>query len=515
MMPPRERSHNRATMPTTQPPVPLRPRVRRLLQRASSRPLTATLLAGAAWSAWADVPVPRESPLRIELGFERLRLPGVESMGLAGTTVLFRLGEGWWAGPAFYGAASGQRGGLFVGGAELRRQWRLPADWELGTGLYAGGGGGAAAPVGGGLMLRAAASLTRPVGPLRAGFSLSHVRFPSGDIASSQLGVLLSWERPFRSFDAAASGQAPSAAGSTGLGFQRIAGTVGRYALRAGDSRRVGIVGARAEWPASPGGWFTGIEAAAAASGGAAGYMEVLGAAGWRYAPPAWPTVTLEARGALGLGGGGAMPTEGGPIAKWSVGVGLDLGRGWRTGIDEGAISGIGSPLRARTTHLWLAMELEPVAGAPPGAVERHEWSASVQRVSRAQRSNGPTAPLDTVGVKLNRFVGAHTYFSGQAHSAFAGGAGAYSIGLIGVGWASLPGGMRFGAELLAGAAGGGGVASGGGAIGQAVAWTSIGVTPDSEIRLGLGAVRSLRGGDLRSTVLELAWTRAFGLGGR
>ena len=139
----------------------------------------------------------------------------------------------------------------------------------------------------------------------------------------------------------------------------------------------------------------------------------------------------------------------------------------------------------------------------------------TLQRQTRAQRNDGSTRALDTIGMKLNRYVNDHVYLSAQAHSAFAGGAGAYSIGLVGAGVATRPaGGLRFGSELLLGAAGGGGVASGGGAIAQALAWAGWPVTRDSELRLGVGAVKALRGGELRSPVVELTWTRALGLGG-
>ena len=138
----------------------------------------------------------------------------------------------------------------------------------------------------------------------------------------------------------------------------------------------------------------------------------------------------------------------------------------------------------------------------------------TLQRQTRAQRNNGPTRALDTIGMKLNRFVSDHVYLSAQAHSAFAGGAGAYSIGLIGAGVATRQAGsLRFGSELLVGAAGGAGVASGGGAIAQALAWAGWPVARDAELRFGLGAVKALRGGELRSPVVELTWTRAFGLG--
>ena len=160
-------------------------------------------------------------------------------------------------------------------------------------------------------------------------------------------------------------------------------------------------------------------------------------------------------------------------------------------------------------------MDLEPsVASSDAATISRNEWSVALQRQTRAQRSNGPARALDTIGMKLNRYVGDHVYLSAQAHSAFAGGAGAYSIGLVGAGAATRAStGLRFGAELLVGAAGGGGVASGGGAIAQALAWAGLPLSRDSELRLGVGAVKALHGGELHSPVAELTWTRAFGLG--
>jgi hypothetical protein len=172
-------------------------------------------------------------------------------------------------------------------------------------------------------------------------------------------------------------------------------------------------------------------------------------------------------------------------------------------------VRALDAPLRARTAQLWLAMDLEPVAAAP---AVRHEWVATLQHYARSKRVDGRSRDLQTMGLKLNRYVGDSVYLSGQAHSAFAGGAGAYSIGLIGAGIATplAQTGWQFGAEALFGAAGGGGVVTGGGGIVQAFAWAGWRTGPEQQLRAGLGAVRSLRG-DLATPMAELSWMRAFG----
>jgi len=439
-------------------------------------------------------------------------------MGLVGGSLLFGVGDEWWLGPAVYGAASGSRGGLFVGGVQLLRRWSLGERWWLHTSAYAGGGGGASAPVGGGLMLRPEIGVLRDLGPMSAGLTWSQVRFPSGDIRSSQVGVLLNWNGEFRHLDlSAAPDAATPAVGRTGLGFDRLAGTATRYQLRGTTPRNIGLVGARAE--RLDAGWRWGLESAAAAQGDAAGYMEILASLGrdWSLGSNARTAPSVGVRAAAGLGGGGAVPTGGGTMAKLAAGLAWPLGNGLTIGAELGTVRALDADLRARTAQVWLAMDLEPDRDVTTGsnAVTRTEWSASVQHFVHADRVDGSRRALQTIGLKLNRFVNQHVYLSAQAHSAFAGGAGAYSVGLVGAGLATAAdaGAWQFGAEALVGAAGGGGVVTGGGAIAQTLAWAGWRVQPAMQWRIGVGAVRSARG-NLSTPLLELTWSRAFGLSG-
>ena len=492
------------------------------------------LLMPLAAQAQAEVLRTESLPTSGMLGFERIRLPHGERMGLVGGSLLFDIGADWGFGPAVYGAATGQRGGFFVGGVELQRRWDLSSGFSLATGLYAGGGGGANAPVGGGLMLRPAVTLLKDLGSsLQAGLSLSSVRFPSGQISSNQLGLTLAWRSEFMHFTGSGgsggrSGSTDAAAAPTpialgraaGLGFDRMAATVTSYSFSAPAHRRISLAGARAERGTGVSGLTWGIEAAAAAQGGAAGYMEILGTTAYSIAllPEAMPSWRVGARLGAGLGGGGGVKTGGGTLVKATAVTELNLAAGWTLGAEYGALSGR-SGLRARVAQVWVGFDLEPGLdgrSGPPGDVVRTEWVAALQHHTRELRTDGSTRSLDTIGLKLNRYIGDYAYLSGQAHSAFAGGAGAYSVGLVGAGLStSARAPFRVGAEWLVGAAGGGGVQTAGGAITQAVLWTGWSPSATQEWRAGIGTVKPLRGGGSGSPVMELSWSRSFGMAGR
>lgn len=454
-------------------------------------------------------PAVTDTPTLLTLGAESTRFGSGERMGLMGGSLLFDAGRGWWWGPAVYGAASGQRGGFFVGGVELQHRWALRPGIDLTAGLYAGGGGGGNSPVGGGLMLRPALTVWHHMGGWQAGVSLSQVRFPSGDIRSSQAGLVLAWNDRFRHVSPTLAGQTVALGGRTGLGVDHLLITTGQYRPRRGGAK-VGLIGARAV--RGKGAWHVGIETAAAAQGGAAGYMEILGEAGVGW--PLGDNFSLGVRGALGLGGGGGLATGGGVLGKLAAGGAWRLSRHWHLGAELGLVDALNGDFRASSLQLWLAMALEP--DGPDTSVARYDWAATWQRNLKAQRRDGRRAPLDTVGLKINRWLTPHWYLSAQAHSAYAGGAGAYSIGLVGTGLATAPvaRGWQWGAELLAGAAGGGGVDTAGGAIVQGLLWAGWTADGLNQWRLGVGQVRALRG-ELASPVLELSWSRAFGLGGR
>jgi hypothetical protein len=490
-------------------------RMTRLTPVAACAAWALSLPEGPAAAQGADA-LDRRSPTSVVFGAESVRLPNDERMGLVGGTLLFEA-DGWWFGPGLYGAASGERGGLFVGGVEVQRRWRL-GPGTLVAGLFAGGGGGAAAPVGGGLMLRPALSWLADLGPLQAGLSYSAVRFPSGDISSSQFGLVVSWDGEFHHGALDQVGSAGASGSRSGLGADTLAGTLTTYDLRGtgGADRRIGLGGIRldrlVEGAPLGGRWHWGVEAAAAASGDAAGYMEVLGHGGWDL--PLTPGGALRAgvRGALGLGGGGAVPTGGGAIAKVALNASLAITPSVRTGLEFGRLVALDTPMYAPTAQWWLSVDLQPTpdtTGLRRGTLARTEWTAAIQHYANAARRDGSEQALQTFGIKFARYASEHLYATGQGYLAFAGDAGAYGTGLVGLGLATRPGPWRAGAELMVGAAGGGGVATQGGAIVQALAWGAWSWRPELELRVGVGGVRA-RDPGLSTPIFEVSITRAF-----
>jgi len=482
------------------------------------RPLAVALACGLALACGAAAaqdaaatpdaaPALHRLDARTRIGAERVHLPGGERMGLVGLTVLGHVHDEFWAGPGVYGAATGLRGGLFVPGFE--GAWSHPfSEWlAVDAGVFAGGGGGANAPVGGGLMLRPHVDLVLRLPGFYMGPTWSQVRFTNGAINSHQFGWMFNFDSNFRfrRADDLREGQ-PTDGRADGLGFDRIDATLTaerpRHSrLTSGEpmTQTVGLVGLRAERTIE-GPLWAGIEAAGAARGGVAGYAEVLGTAGLRW-PVLGDRLALGVRGALGLGGGGAIDTGGGLLGKAAAGATLRV----TDALGIGAEVGVARALRhgdftATTASLSLNWQLDVPRGtgfdahAAPSDATRGEFISGVERY-RAGRRDGPARDLEAVVLAYNRFVTPRFYVTGQAHSAFGGGAGAYSVGLFGLGtqW-PVAGPVRVGAEALAGAAGGGGVDTRGGELLQARAYADVALSPTVSLRVGGGRVKSVHG---------------------
>jgi hypothetical protein len=304
------------------------------------------------------------------------------------------------------------------------------------------------------------------------------------------------------------------------MGFDRVLAVAGAYAPR-GNSlgisgaplpSHIGYVGARAEaqlWPSL----YLGLEANGAASGGVDGYAEILGTLGTDF-PLGDSGVRFGGRVAFGMGGGGDIDTGGGLLGKVALDLNVPLSRDFSLGLEAGWASAPQGDFSAPFASLALRWALDPLPGVAPVPV-RQEWSAGAEMFFDAARKNGSERDMQSVSFKYSRFVGDILYLSGQVQSAYQGGAGGFTVGLFGIGglWRSGEG-LLAGAELLAGAAGGGGVDTGSGAVVKPMAYVGWELSPAASLRLGAGWIEAPNG-QLSSPVLDLSVVFAFDVPGR
>jgi hypothetical protein len=479
--------------------------------------LLAAAIAGPA--AAAEDAVISSQSAHARIGFERIKFPGAERVGLVGTSYLVDVASvpGLAVGPSVYGAITGRRGGFFTFGGEAawRRQIAGPLGLELG--LYAGGGGGAGAPQGGGLMLRPHADLLWDLGRFALGLSVSRVKFPNGQIDSTQVGFVFNAINDFRYVPADRLSGPVRGSGRGGLGFDRVQLVSGLYRTRPGHllsdgrplPRDIGFLGVRAEQALSASTYW-GLEANGAAQRNVAGYAEYLGTLG-AETELVHNQLNVGGRIALGMAGGGGIQTAGGVIGKAAVYSILRLGPEFGLELEAGLTSAPRGQFRAAHASAALVWALDgPDASGVPTRAARTDFSGGIERFD-ALRRDGSTRALEANVLKIDRYLSPNFYLAGQVHSAFSGNAGGYSAALLGGGW-TQPLGSRFhvGAELLAGASGGGGVESRGSIV-QPMAYLGYQITPSVALRVGAGRVKALRG-PLSSPVVDVGLTISYGV---
>ena len=468
-----------------------------------------------------------------EANWSPITMPTGQKTALLGASYMVALDEDWAIGPAAYGAAQGQFGGLFTVGFNVQKRWRLANDWHLATSLYAGAGGGVSSDkvrAGGGLMLRPELSLRREFGDWYAGVGVSHVTFPNGRGNIKDTGVTFTVGMTDRllSFAPSNSGSLGRTAYNTGIGFDEIALSVGAEKPRSGSFTRSGEplttrknkAGADLRRYFDSGSAWWGMEASGAASGGHDGYMEILGNVGkdWGIGSE---RLRLGVQASAGLGGGGNMDTGSGwllrvgPTLRWITPWGPTLR------LDAGYMKAPWGHYDSLQIRGSLAVPLEKGSRIPGsnnpmelGRISTQTWFLNTPRFNNFVFKDGSRESVTGLGLGMTRSFGDTWYGVGYAGSAALGKAGAFSYGMFGLG-AQTPkwNGIRFGAEALVGAAGGGGVQVGGGAVSQGELWAQWegGSQDRLRVRLGIGQWKSL-GGDKHSTPMvnvNIGW--AFG----
>ncbi len=465
-------------------------------------------------------------PTRLSLSYEELRLGGQETMGLLGGSYAVRPGGPIDVGLAVFGAARGERGGFFTGGATAGLHHMLTGRLHFDADVFAGAGGGGSAPQGGGFMLRTHAGLSLDFDTVSVGAGYAWVDFPNGNITSDHLvvsashpfGLLLGggW-RDDSDIDIAeavpGTHQKPQVQSFDAILV--VASPVGGTRNTAGEAQEgdMAMIGVAWERVLSPGS-FLELSVVGSMGGAGDGYAQGVCDLGARVVLS--PSLDLVLGGGLGLAGGGKVDTGGGLIGDVFVKLEQSLGRGYHLGGGVGAVGAADGDFLATRLHLDFGYDFEtpvPTGGwrvqgsqvYRPGHLRLRLAHQTEQPADGALRKGGtPDRTINLAGLKGDIMITRSLLLSGQVLSAYDGGAGGYAAGLAGLGgeWAA---GRRspwlFGVETLIGAAGGGGIVVDGGLIAQATAglgYRTGGVT-DAWLRLGRSG--SLRGSFERTVV--------------
>lgn len=477
----------------------------------------------AALPGTAQTPTVHLDPWVFHRDFSQASLPvGMGRLGLAGFSLLRDGPGGFYLGPSLQAALRGERGGFFAAGLEGGLRAGLTPRLSVDGALFLGGGGGWSAPVGGGLMLRPRLGLVWEAGAARLGLGLAHLRFPNGEIRSTQAYV--TWERRFStlrltSLPTGAEPWWPAGVAvhlepeSLELHLSRYENPAGFYPYSRGDrSPTRELLGVT--WRhLGQGPFFYQVAASAAARGGTAGYMEVLGGVGARRFLDSGQRWALRATLSAGSGGGGGIGTGGGFLVKAEAGLQYQVTPALHLFLEAGRVAAPSVPLRATTFSVGTGFTLGSVTpGRDPDAAPVPEPSALQWRVSSGfqryasvpRRQGEPAGPLEQFAFKGEVLLTDSFYLTAQSAWATGGGAGAWATGFLGLG-AQTPAfhGHRLRVELAAGGGGGGGVESQGGALVQALAGWNWDASRSWGIHCMGGRVRAPQGG-LSTSVLEL-----------
>ncbi|NOT64926.1 MAG: hypothetical protein HOP06_02610 [Methylotenera sp.] len=481
----------------------------------------------------SNQPSLKTTPTSIRMTYESLSLPAGEKMGMLGGDLLFNVSDNMRLGVGSYGAVRGERGGFITLGVEGEMQHRLSQNWLSHAGLFVGAGGGRGGYTlsGGGLMLRGDVGLTyETAGYGNLGFGVSHVRFPSGVITSTQ--PYINYELPFNTLLSPSWQDKPLNANNERVdpiqSGQNEFALVSRYykipssAVRDNgqpQSSSLKLLGV--EWLSYlDDRWFLKVESEGAMGGENTGYMQILLGGGYRL--PLTRSTAIKLHTTVGPAGGGGADTGGGILLD--TGIALQQNLTQHTAL-ELSVSDVRAPSKSFEA-LSLGLKLNYQFGLPSVSNQAISWNAlndfdaQKMRVRVANQTYFKAdpqwrgvfvdKPVSNLGVQMDYFISPNLFITGQGLAAYAGKAGAYMVGEVGLGtkWA-ITDNWFVESEALLGAAGGGGLRVGGGLVAQGNASIGYQITDSLSILATAGRMQAIKG-DFKANVAGVSLAYQF-----
>lgn len=456
------------------------------------------------------------TPAKLRFSYEEVTIPANEKMGLLGGTFLYEFSDHLSAGPAAYGAITGNRGGFITLGLATEARYEFNDWFEANAGFFVGAGGGRGGfqLQGGGLMLRSHVGALIKSEWGNVGGGISYVDFPNGSIHSRQSYIV--YEYPFHALIADGWPNISSSGGrlSTHEDSESEFSVVYRtYRVPAGvktDAGRsqyptINLLGV--EWRRYLNrNVFAKIESEGAMGGKSKGYMQILLGGGYRYKIGDWTAVIATV--SLGVAGGGSVATGGGLLIDSSLALQQHLSERLYVELGGGYVRAPDGDFRAASINASLGYHyrMPETSGNSVDYSELSEFQQHPMRmrlVHQTYKQNDPrwrshhsNLDVSLLGFQGDYFVSDRFYLSGQGIGAYNGQAGGYMIGLIGGGaHVSLFDSPLFAElELLGGAAGGGGLDVGGGLVWQGNLGIGYQFDAPYSVQASYGRIEALKG---------------------
>lgn len=460
---------------------------------------------------------------------------GMQKMGLLGANYFADVTPSLYTGVGLYGSTVGTQGGLFVYTIGGGLHHPIIGNFWGDIGFDVGGGGGRSSMVGGGLMLRPHAGVQYDFGMARLGVHYSYIKFPTGEIHSSQVGanldILFDFYylahqdtcRLFRLEDL----KLPCGRflnfhrtdfGFLFQGYKQHAGTRNNEGqIQDGN---IGLVGAELDhyftqntfWWLKGSGAFTGIPN---------GYMDILAGLGYHWNLGQSGFALVPQLGA-GAGGGGKVDTGGGVLVQPSLGFEIPLSNNFSARASGGYLWSPKGQMRAYSYAGTILYHLD--VGTPSCHYESIGcklltslgWRVNIfnQTYIHPQRTfTSTTTPINLLALQIDQLFNPWIFMAYQGSFAYSGfHAGGYATGMIGPGlqtpeyWCKR---IQLFTEILVGAGGGGSLALGGGSLIEPVLGAHINLTKTLGLQASIGELKALQSG-LHTPVVNVGLTVRF-----
>ena len=464
--------------------------------------------------------------------FEEITLPGDEYLGIQGFTLLYEMNDYISIGPAAYGAITGQRGGFITVGLAMDVGSQLSEVMSWNSGIFVGGGGGRGGYTihGGGLQVRSHLGLDLHLPQMgRLGVGASYQDFPNGFIHSFQPYVSYTYD-----FDALlvsgwkhefARGDKPLAKDS----LSDFSVVFRDYKPRPGVLNNLNqpqypttkILGTKWRRFVGEHAYFK-AETEGAMGGKSTGFMQILFGGGYRF--HITDSTQLLVESGVGVAGGGHLSTAGGLIVDASLSLKqhlfddlfLELGGGYVVAPDGDfkATSlniGLGYEYRMPDVHKYDINHVS-LAGFKPWPIRVRYVHQTYLQADDQWRNHHADLNVHLLGFKTDVFVMDNIYLTSQAIAAYAGQAGNYMTGSVGIGWHHRWSEHLFSdLEVLVGAAGGGGLDVAGGLVAQTNIDFGYQWSPSSSVSIGYGEMNAT-GGHFKAHVIGAAVSYDFSM---